>query len=143
MRTLVVSPLLSLCIVFGQTPEPSSRPVAVLPSHQDQARGFLEDSLKDKNPDTRKHAVQALGLVSPREPYLSQLEAMLDDKDVEVRLATITSLMDLKNDRTISVLRKALNSDVPEVSFAAAKALWTLNDPVGHDAMLAVLGGET
>jgi HEAT repeat protein len=98
--------------------------------------------LKDKNPDNRKHAVQALGLVSPREPFLSQLEAMLDDKDVEVRLATITSLMDLKNERTISALRKALDSDVPEVSFAAAKALWTLNDPVGQEALLAVLSGE-
>ena len=99
--------------------------------------------MNDKNPDTRKHAVQSLGLVSPEEPYLSQLEAMLDDNDVEVRLATITSLMDLKNERTVFVLRKALDSDVPEVSFAAAKALWTLNDPVGHDALLAVLSGET
>jgi HEAT repeat protein len=51
--------------------------------------------------------------------------------------------MDLKNDRTISALRKALDSDVPEVSFAAAKALWTLNDPIGHDALLAVLSGDT
>jgi HEAT repeat protein len=144
VRTLLVTPFLSLCIVFGQTPKPVSAPIAVMPSDQDRARGLLEDSLKDKNPDTRKHAVQSLGLVSPREPYLSELEAMLDDKDVEVRLATITSLMDLRNDgRTISALRKALDSDVPEVSFAAAKALWTLNDPVGHEALLAVLSGET
>src|SRR5579872_6757156 len=147
MRAFLVSSLglglLSLCNAFGQTAEPPSPSASVMPSEQDRALSLLEDSLKDKNPDNRKHAVQALGLVSPREPYLSQLEAMLDDKDVEVRLATITSLMDLKNDRTISVLRKALNSDVPEVSFAAAKALWTLNDPVGHEALLAVLGGET
>ena len=143
MRAFLVSSFLSLCVVLGQTSGSRSRSVAAMPSDQDRARGLIEDSLKDKNPDTRKHAVQALGLVSPREPYLSELEAMLDDKDVEVRLATITSLMDLKNERTVAVLRKALNSDVPEVSFAAAKALWTLNDPVGHDAMLAVLGGET
>jgi HEAT repeat protein len=143
MRTFLVSLLFPLCIVFGQNAEPASLPVTVMPSPQEQARGFIEDSLKDKNPDNRKHAVQALGLVSAQEPYLSQLEAMLDDKDVEVRLATITSLMDLKNERTVSALRKALDSDVPEVSFAAAKALWTLNDPVGHEALLAVLSGET
>jgi len=143
MRTFFALPLVSLCMVFGQTRELAPLPVTGTPSDQDRARDFLEDSLKDKNPDNRKHAVQALGLVSPREPYLSQLEAMLDDKDVEVRLATITSLMDLKNDRTISALRKALDSDVPEVSFAAAKALWTLNDPIGHDALLAVLSGDT
>ena len=82
-------------------------------------------------------------MVSPREPYLSQLEGMLDDKDVEVRLATITSLVDLKNSRTVPALRKALDSDVPEVSFAAAKALWTLNEPIGREALISVLSGET
>lgn len=137
MRTFLVFPLLSLCMAFGQTPGSSTA------STQDRARDLLEASLKDKNPDTRKHAVQSLGLVSPREPYLSQLEAMLDDKDVEVRLATITSLVDLKSSRTVAALRKALDSDVPEVSFAAAKALWTLNEPVGRDALVSVLGGET
>jgi len=126
----------SLTVGFGQTPSTAlSIPV--------RARNLLEDSLKDGNPDTRRHAVQALGLVSPREPYLSRLEAMLDDKDVEVRLATITSLVDLKNPRTVLALQKALDSDVPEVSFAAAKALWTLNEAVGRDALVSVLSGET
>jgi HEAT repeats/HEAT repeat len=137
VRTVFVFPLLSLCIGFGQTSGSST------PSTQDRARDILDASLKDKNPDTRKHAVQALGLVSPREPYLSQLEAMLDDKDVEVRLATITSLLDLKSSRTVPALQKALDSDVPEVSFAAAKALWTLDKAVGREALVSVLSGET
>jgi HEAT repeat protein len=138
MRTILVGlPVLFLGVGFGQTAE------SVPASNRDRARGFLEDSLKDKNPDSRKHAVQALGLVSAREPYLSELEAMLDDKDVEVRLATITSLVDLKSGRTVAALRKALDSDVPEVSFAAAKALWTLKEPIGREALLAVLSGET
>jgi len=137
VRTFFVFSLFSLCIGFGQTPGSSAQ------STRDRSRDLLEASLKDKNPDTRKHAVQSLGLVSPREPYLSQLEAMLDDKDVEVRLATITSLVDLKSSRTVPALRKALDSDVPEVSFAAAKALWTLNEPIGRDALVAALGGET
>jgi HEAT repeat protein len=141
VRTLFVFPLLSLCIGFGQTRGTSTASSTL--ATQDRARELLDASLKDKNPDTRKHAVQSLGLVSPREPYLSQLEAMLDDKDVEVRLATITSLVDLKNPRTAVALRKALDSDVPEVSFAAAKALWTLNEPVGRDALVSVLGGDT
>ena len=138
MRTiLVVIPALVLGIGFGQTAD------SVTASNQDRARSFLEDSLKDKNPDTRKHAVQSLGLVSAQEPYLSELEAMLDDKDVEVRLATITSLVDLKSGRTVSALRKALASDVPEVSFAAAKALWTLDEPLGREALISVLSGDT
>jgi len=133
----VVIPALLAGVGFSQTGEPAAA------SNQDRARSFLEESLKDKNPDTRMHAVQALGLVSAREPYLSELEAMLDDKDVEVRLATITSLVDLKSERTVSALRKALDSEVPEVSFAAAKALWTLNEPLGHEALISVLSGDT
>ena len=140
MRTILLVPLLLLGIAFSQTPESKSPPAA---ANQDRARSLLDNSLKDKNPDTRKHAVQALGLVSPSEPYLSQLEAMLEDKDVEVRLATITSLVDLKNKRTVPTLRKALDSNVPEVSFAAAKALWALNEPSGREALVSVLSGET
>jgi HEAT repeat protein len=133
-RYLVLGAMvLSTGVGFGQT----------VASNQDRARSFLEDSLKDKNPDSRKQAVQALGLVSAREPYLSQLEAMLDDKDLDVKLATITSLVDLKSGRTVAALRKALDSDVPEVSFAAAKALLTLNEPVGREALISVLSGDT
>ncbi len=112
-------------------------------SLHDWATGILDDSLKDKNPDTRTQAVQALGLAGTREPYLTQVMAMLDDKDVQVRLATITSLSDLKSPKTLAGLKKALNDDVPEVSFAAAKALWELKDPAGRDALVAVLSGET
>jgi HEAT repeat protein len=68
---------------------------------------------------------------------------MLNDKDVEVRVATVASMVDLKTKRTIASLHKALKDDVPEVSFAAAKALWVLNDPEGKQALLSVVGGET
>src|SRR6266404_6526764 len=133
MKTFAVVPVLLLSIGFAQTPA----------SDHDRARTILEESLKDKNPDTRKHAVQALGLVGPREPYISELETTLEDKDVEVRLAAITSLVDLKNKRTVPTLQKALETDVPEVSFAAAKALWALNEPAGRGALVSVLSGET
>ena len=106
--TFVVIPALLAGMGFSQSPK------SVGPSIQDRARSFLEESLKDKNPDTRKHAVQALGLVSASEPYLTELEGMLNDKDVEVRLATITSLVDLNSKRTLPALRKALDSECPK-----------------------------
>jgi len=68
---------------------------------------------------------------------------MLDDKDLEVRLAAITSMVDLKNKQTVPALMKELNDDVPEVTFAAAKALWTLNEPSGREALISVLSGDT
>ncbi len=115
---------------------------AVLPSGE-QVRGILTKALHDGNPDTRLQAVTALGLIGPREPYVGQLESMLKDKDAQVRLASIASLVDLRSPRTVAALRKALNDDVPEVSFAAAKALFALNDPAGKQALLSVVEGET
>ncbi len=117
--------------VFGQT-------VAV----KDQAWSLITDALADKNPDTRLQAVQSMGLIGVHEPYISTLEGMLDDKDVQVRVATVQSLVDLKNKRTVPALKKALGDLVPEVSFAAAKALYALKDPDGEDALIWVLGRE-
>ena len=104
---------------------------------------MLDRGLSDRNPDTRKQAVLALSIGGAREPFFSMLGAMLNDKDVEVRLSTVASLEDLKDKGTLAALQKALNDDVPEVSFAAAKALWGLKDPSGKVALLSILSGET
>jgi HEAT repeat protein len=136
LRKYVLLPSVVITMALGEA-------AATAPSTEEQARDIIERALKDKNPDTRKQAVIALSLGGPREPFLSELEAMLSDKDVEVRLAAISSLADLKNRRTAGALHKALNDDVPEVSFAASKALFGLSDPAGKEALLAVLSGET
>jgi HEAT repeat protein len=67
---------------------------------------------------------------------------MLEDKDVEVRLAAVTSLSEIRNKAVTTALRKTLDDEVPEVSFAAAKALWILRDASGKRALMAVLEGE-
>ena len=142
-------PLVWTAMAVCQAPPataPASSPVApstaALPI-ETQARDIIERAVKDKNPDTRKQAATALSLGGPREPFVSQLDSMLDDKDVEVRLAVVSSLADLKAKPTLAALRKALNDDVPEVGFAAAKALYGRNDPAGKAALLSVLSGET
>jgi HEAT repeat protein len=108
-----------------------------------RARDILQSAMTDRNPDTRKMAATALGLGGPRQPFLSELEAMLDDKDVEVRVAAITALADWKSKEALPMLRKGLDDSVPEVSFGAAKALYALHDPAGKAALLAILSGET
>jgi HEAT repeat protein len=125
--------ILFTSILFAQTPAPV----------KDRAWGIITDSLADKNPDTRVQAVQSMGLIGVHEPYISTLDGMLNDKDVQVRVAVVSSLVDLKNPNTVPTLKTALADDVPEVSFAAAKALWGLKDPEGEDALLSVLSGET
>src|SRR5579863_1691566 len=136
MRILVL-----LLLSSGAAVPQTAGPPAPAPEIE-RANSYLLVSLNDKNPDTRKQGVQALSLLGAREPYIMQVEGMTNDRDLEVRLAAIASLVDLKNPRTIPALRKILVDPTPEVSFAAAKALWTLEAPDGRDALVAVLSGD-
>src|ERR1035441_10955442 len=108
----------------------------------DRCNDLLRQALENKNPDTRKQAVVALSLAATDEPVFAKLQGMLQDKDVEVRLAAVASLAEVDTASARAALRKALEDDVPEVSFAAAKALWMLHDPAGEQALLAVRSEE-
>ena len=130
---------LFLIAVAASQPPPAADP-KVLEEH---ARTILADAVHDKNPDTRKLAAMALSLGGAREPFMTDLEAMMGDKDVEVRLAVVAGLAELKTDRARKLLRLALDDEVPEVEFAAARSLYGLNDPEGKTALLAVLSGES
>ena len=48
-----------------------------------------------------------------------------------------------KDNRTLPLLKKALEDPVPEVDFAAAKVLYQLQDPDGVQFLLAVVSGES
>ncbi len=144
MRYPAVIPfVISLALIPTVFAQDAAKAPATPASPAARADVAIATALSSKNPDIRKQAVIALGLIGPRDPYLTQLEAMMVDKDVYVRLAVVASLVDLKNPRTAPILTKALNDEAPEVSFAAAKALWTLSDPKGRAALLSVLSRES
>ena len=71
-----------------------------------QCQEILQQALEDKNPDTRKQAVVALSLVGTQ--FLSSLSGMLRDNDVDVRLAAVASLAEVKNDQAAAALRDAV-----------------------------------
>jgi HEAT repeat protein len=119
----------------------SAAPVLAAVTDQ-QCTDLLQRALTASNPETRKIAVVALSLAATRSPLFTQLEQMLQDKDLDVRLAVVEGLADLKTKAAIAALHTALDDPTPEVSFAAAKALWVLNDPAGKQVLLAVLAGE-
>ena len=121
-------------VAIGQTPPPTTAK---------RCRDMLDQALKSGNPDTRKQVVVALSIGGAREPFLTMLSSMLGDKDWDVRLATVASLSDLKSASAVNSLRRALDDQAPEVAFAAAKALWGLEDPAGRNALLSVLSGDT
>ena len=108
-----------------------------------QCTEILQRALDAKNPETRARAVAALSLTSGSGPLFDQLQRMLQDKDVGVRQAVVASLADVKSESATAALKKALTDPVPEVSFAAAKALWARHDPVGRVALLSIIEKES
>lgn len=108
----------------------------------EKARQIFAKALSESNPIKRKEAVEALSLIGADNIAYEQLGNALNDKDVDVQMAACASLATIKGKRSITLLQQAMKSEVPEVSFAAAKALFELNDPSGKAALLDILAGE-
>ena len=121
MRTWILM-MLSATLALGQAKPPD--PVV-------RCRSILKDAVQDHNPDIRRNAAEALSLVGVKDNALESLAPMLDDHDVPVRIAVVVTLGDFKDNRTLPLLKKALQDPVPEVDFAAAKVLYQLHDPAG------------
>ena len=126
--------MLSTTLAFGQT-----KPADTV----QRCRSMLNDAVHDRNPDGRKGAAEALSLVGVNDDALQVLAPMLDDHDVSVRIAVVITLGDFKDNRTLPLLKKALQDPVPEVDFASAKVLYQMHDPDGVQFLLAVVSGES
>jgi HEAT repeat protein len=140
VRSVSIWGFVTSVVCVGQVTAASGSLGQVTASPEARCRDILQQALQDKNPDTRKQAVVALSLAGGQ--VVSSLRAMLQDGDVQVRLATVASLAEVKSPRAVAALHAALDDEIPEVSFAAAKALVAMHDRAGREAMLAMLEGD-
>lgn len=111
-------------------------------SNPEWAKQILVEAMSEKNPDKRKEAVIALSLAGNQKDLFPLLTQALSDSDILVRIAACSTLSELKEKQSIPLLEKTLEDPVPEVSFAAAQALWQMSSPTGKEVLLAVLAGE-
>ena len=103
----------------------------------------LNHELADANPVKRGPALTALGLIGSTAPHVVDLwEAGLTDKDATVRQTAAAVMGDIGARQGIPMLKKALDDESGEVSFAAARSLWQMGDPSGREVFWAVLAGE-
>ncbi len=73
---------LAPAVIAGQAAVRASAAPASVSAVEGKARTILDQALTARNPDTRKAAVQALGLIGPREPYLERLGHWLAHIDI-------------------------------------------------------------
>ncbi|MFL6448957.1 MAG: HEAT repeat domain-containing protein [Bryobacteraceae bacterium] len=108
----------------------------------DDARQALTDAARSKEGDQRREAALALSLVPAKDPVVNLLDRLVTDKDYQVRVATVDTLGELNDKSRVTLVKSALNDEVPEVVFAAAKALYNLRDPAGVEALQSIYEGE-
>lgn len=99
----------------------------------------LQQGAADRDPDTRRQVSLALSLSRTSSPVISLLEALVKDSDYLVRQATLDTLGELGDRKLARLAEPALDDDVPEVLFAAARALHRLRDPAGKSMLLAII----
>jgi HEAT repeat protein len=98
--------------------------------------------MADSNPERRKLVAVAMSLSGPDTDATPLLITAVQDKDVQVSVAACASLGEMKEKKAIPVLQQVLDGDIPEVSFAAARALLQMDDPAGEEAVLQVLAKQ-
>ncbi len=106
------------------------------------ARLVLEQGLMERNADRRAEVAMALSLTRVENNPFPLLEIAIADKDIYVQVAACASLAGLRDSRALLLLKKALDSETPEVAFAAAKALYLHGDPEGKQALIDIATGE-
>jgi len=127
MRLLTV--LLIATYVFAQTPD-------------EVAWRILEHGVHEGNPIKRRQAILAMSLVRPTVRPVALISDALQDKEASVREAACATLGEINARTSIPKLQIAVADPVPEVTFAAAKALYAMGDQTGVNILTEVLLGE-
>jgi HEAT repeat protein len=111
-------------------------------SHTVQAWEILSAGMNNRNALRRAEAVVALGTAGSQKRVVRMVEHALDDNDPSIRELAAKSLGEMRAHSSIPQLTKALNDESADVSFAAAKSLWSMGNRSGRDVFLQILSGE-
>lgn len=108
-----------------------------------RARALLKKGALEPDPNTRREVAVALSLIATRDPAAGLLETLVQDKDFLVREAALVSVGELRDQAAIKSVQEALQDDVPEVAFAAARTLFKLKDPEGKQFLIEIIEKDT
>jgi HEAT repeat protein len=102
----------------------------------------LKAGAVDRDPDTRRQVALALSLGRSSADATPMVEALVKDGDSLVRQAALDTVGELGDQKLAPAAEAALNDDIAEVVFAAARALYRLHDPAGKSTLIAVVEKE-
>jgi HEAT repeat protein len=102
----------------------------------------LSEDILSTRESHRTAALTALSAIGPRDDVLVLLKGALQDKDPLIRKNAALALGDMQARPAAAELRQLLDDPSLEVSFAAAGALWKMQDRSGRNLLIATLSGD-
>src|SRR5438105_11713643 len=119
MRLIRILTLLISCRVLSASPGVLPQTDNTSLPNEMRARAILTEGLESNDFAVRIQAIAAVSMVGSNDAIVARLEGFLRDRNVEVRVAAIRAMADLKSARIKDGLRQTLQQDnAPEVSFA-------------------------
>lgn len=130
--------LASVEVLAQAPPDPAGGAAATV-----RAWNTLNEGVLDNDAAHRTKALAAIGTIGNVPEAVTLAEQGLRDKNLLVRQAAAAALGALGSTAAIPALKAAVDDESPEVTFTAAKALWTLGDRTDADDILwQVITGE-
>jgi HEAT repeat protein len=108
-------------------------------NQSEKAWEILKAGATNKSIESRVGAISAMGLISQDPTAEKMALTALGDEKPEVRAAAASCLGEVGSKDAIPALKKALRDTTSEVVFAAASALYKLNDPAAYQVYYAAL----
>ena len=142
MRAAIVCGWLVLLVSVSVLPAAGVDKLHKVETPAERAWRILTEGVNAKKFTDRIIALKALADLGPNAKGVQLVSAVLKDKDPDVRAQGAATLGEMKSRTAIPALRKALDDEAPQVSFAAAKSLWQLGDNAGRRVLLDVLQGD-
>lgn len=111
-------------------------------SPNDRAWELLKSGASNANPETRRAAIGALGLLLHQRRAAELAENALVDENPEVRSAAATALGQMEAEASIPQLEQTLHDKEPAVVLSAARSLVQFRQESGYDVYYEVLTGK-
>jgi len=125
--------------------KPDKSAVTTVEEQTSTAWNMLTTALSDKDAKAevaRIDAIRALGTLGDFPLAQDSLREEQKDQDRYIRLSAVAAMGSSKKAAFVPDLKQALTDGAPEVAFAAAVALWKMNDRSGENVLNAVLAGD-
>lgn len=112
------------------------------PEQIEQTLDALIEALREGGPQSRRAAASRLGQAKSPRAVQALIDASSREDVPDIRDTVITALGNVRDQRAVPILKKALTSNDPQMRSASLRALSNFPDVLGHDLLVGLIQKE-